>query len=523
MLAQFAERNLKTTVKFLHKLGLEEEVVISHNAQIQYAIDFQNRNQHKMAYRVLSCDESTMVPDRIYFCSCCSTVLNFIRNYSLFHCISYDSKRGLDRYKKKQELTKELQIKTNGIVHRHAKSRNNLFYDYIEALANKNIALLKEVIALSPLFWDAYLSLVEMTDNFIEVDGDLSGYFYMHLKVQRDFDHRTSKHDYFLPLEPKKFKFPFKIEIKDLNLVGAFLYASGYLKEAEIVFSWVLSEIFGINSPECLSSSLSLAEKERHAAKLVEAENNLKLIFEDGNIRGSADANNIEFIEIAAYILEKNNTEALKFLNEIIQNEYPDTFEAAAIAGCYSQATNEYHDAIQHYRQALRTKRDARLFCKLGHLYRVREDEDNMAYCYDKATERFPNNANVLCHYAMDVLNTENEGMAKELINKALLLNSSAGAWLAAGKIHLQNNLFSNAKICFSEARRQGCTEALLLLTELEEKEKPMGEVEELYKEYLNTGAEVYRKNVAQKLFDGSVSRGETHEILEYFNAICEE
>lgn len=164
-LSPFIERNLFVTVEFLlkHKIVGTAPVNSSpaHPNTLLASLHVKNKEFYS-AYAILLCNDSRKHIGSLVFCSCCPPVPLFIRNYAL-----------LSASKTPPSLIEHSPIVDPFLLYLKAK-----------ALSDPEIA---NLVALQlPLFWEAFLLLIDISPISLPLQGPLLPHYHAYLKIYRD-------------------------------------------------------------------------------------------------------------------------------------------------------------------------------------------------------------------------------------------------------------------------------------------------------------------------------------------------
>lgn len=162
MISEFFTRNLHRTTDFLSKVGITSDEMSSTLSSKEYlSLTYQNMKEYKKVYSFLLCGVSSQHLEEVVFCDCCSSRVNFLRNYNLL-----------------VHLNKAVAVHWN-------RSEKDEFLLYIEGKVKKDYRILLDVIIINPWFWDAYVDLADLVTpeilDSIDPVGGLSDFFFMHL------------------------------------------------------------------------------------------------------------------------------------------------------------------------------------------------------------------------------------------------------------------------------------------------------------------------------------------------------
>jgi tetratricopeptide (TPR) repeat protein len=471
MLKQFAERNLTRTVNFLCQRS-SETVNVHWDSKELMAVSFQNSNQHLLAYRALLCPAS--LGANYVFCGCCSSVKNFIRNYSLFLSNPNFSRE----------------------IHRHCVSHLNAFDLFLVGIIKRDIEILKSVIEILPTFWDALLYLADIADHFIEISSPLKGYFYMILKIKKDIDPPGFKVEFIKNIIPSLDLLPYQIERSDKNLLAAFLYCYGNNDESLRVFLSIIDsddirffDIFAIllflkNDQNLVNLAEILARKYKNHPIMLAVQ----------AIYKTSIGHNEEAKQSFKKALRRDSASAFEDVIGICQCQYAECLNLGS-------ATYESLTAIQYTSLEGSLSSKADVHCMLGHVYINLKEKEQAIKHFNMALRSNQKNFRILYTIAQGYYSLGEMSHSLFMCRRAVDQKSDGSIWKLMGRIYMKLDDFTKAMSCFTKAEKMRENDSLLYMAELCKKNKKMETAAAYYEKYVKIGdknREVVSKYLAE-------------------------
>lgn len=324
---------------------------------------------------------------------------------------------------------------------------SDCFIDFLVAFFTRDLLLLKSVVAIEPLFWDAFLLLAELTDEFIEVSGPLSIHFYMILKIVKDIDPPSSVVSIFGNFCDKP-ALPYELDKSDRNLYAAFLFCSG---ESDKSFDVFYDIFIGNNSGSVLD---------------------------------------LRFFQMFAEILYSKHCHKLELLAEALSCESRETPEVCAILGINEMKKGLFEKAKSLFIKSLSINWSADVVCMLGHSFiRLGQNED-ASRCFVSALQCNEKNFRILYTVAQGFFMIESYDRCLFYCKKALVERVDGSVWKLMGKAIMKKGNPKRALLYFEKAAELGERDALLYSAEYLRKAHKIEEAVLLYERYAQHGSQ---------------------------------
>jgi len=473
MLSQFIERNLFLTAEFLlkHNISPPEQVSLPPDS-ILPSILIRNREFYR-AYVHLLCPSSRKHIGSVVFCHCCSASAVFVRNQALLSASS-------------GQLSI---IELPGL-------RVDPFLLYIKACVLRDQAIALSVIEQLPLFWEAYLLLIELSSSFIPVDGPLSVYYYAYLKIHRDIDCMNN------------------INGGVNNNRSGMNNRSGSMNNR--------SDCININSGICINENTTTSinnHRTSHTNLDLNTLAALQYCSGDANLALSSfkklDLTSYfdpSFFEFYAILLYNTNDPSFPLLCESMCCFHRTRYETFVVLGLHKLLLSRHEEARDLLKRAYKSHPTPDIACLLAYAYFRLQDYESATSTYQlAATGSFRS----LYSVAQGFFSMGRHSLCLLYCRSALELREDGTIYKLMGRASQGLENAEGAVGYFEKARELGEHDSLLYLAEVYKGRNEREKVLELYEEYVKTG-EKNVKVVASYLVDFYAEVGDFKKIEEY-------
>lgn len=384
----FLKRGLFKTVDFLNKIRMPfkpSSFTLDQNEMLY--LTYLNLKEYKMSYYSLLCSNSKENIDEMVFCSCCTKTKIFMRNYSLFLFL-----RGKN--------IKKIQLIDN-------LDSYNL---YLIGLVNKDINILIKCVELNPLFWEAYLAIIDLInpDNLDTIDfsflnnSQLSLYFYQVLFVKKQIQiKKINLSNIYLQLDCAVLYY--KRKYKDLiniysNLIKSNTACIDYIDlYSNVLYHNKDDEIFYLPK-YCLNINKYKPETLCCIANVYSFKNlNDKAIIYYDQCTKLNPSNTLFYILLGhEYLQIKNFSESINSYKKALKvdNYYYKGFYSL---GKLYEILNMFETALFYFKKSIEYKKDDPLiWISLGNGYSQLKEYENGIKCYMRSV-KLKHNIGYLC------------------------------------------------------------------------------------------------------------------------------
>lgn len=463
MLNLFIERNLQKTINFILKNSSKIDPSISSPVSITMdplnvlSISFQNNREYLQSYNSLLCEQSRKYLNSIVFCPCCSSVRNFLRNHSLYN------------------------INNNIAIVKIPGCRMDPFLDYITVLINKDINLLINIIESVPLFWEAHLTLVELTSTFIEIDSPLKEYFYSYLKITKDLP--TSNNN---------------LNINNINMMND-----------SININNINININNINNMMKYENKLDVNTLAALHYCLGNIDLSLKLF------KSIDDYSDISFFEFYGILLYNSNDPTFRMVVERCKNYHSKTPECLIMTGLYNLLIGNIQEGKDCLKKAYKHKNTSDIACLIACSFVKLNDHENACNFYKMAYMTGISNFRILYSIAQGYFNMNKLDECFSYCKMALEIGEDGTINKLLGKIHNSKGNLELAERYFEKSLQLGEIDSLLYLAETYKKRNQSDRMIEMYERYLRKG-EKNVATVAKYMIEYYEEKGEYGKAEEY-------
>lgn len=374
----------------------------------------QNPKEFYKIYFQLLCEESKKFPKTVVFCPCCDSRKNFLRNFAL---ISSGSKHPFNV------------ITLTG-------SKMDPFLEFIKAKASKEAKLALEIVEQVPLFWEAQLLLIELSDSFIQIDSPLSPLFYAYLKILRDID--SPNIDSTL-IKTDINKLPYSLSMLDKNTLAALNYCYGNDKKALKIFKTI-------------------------------------------DFTTYFDPTFFEFYGIMLYNL---NDSSLPLLCENMLIFHKIRHETFIMVGLLHLSQGRYTEARSLFKKAYKINSSPEIACLVAYSYLKLQDYEGSASFYQQALR---NNFRILYTVAQGYFSMNKFSICMSYCRKALEIREDGTIYKLMGRVQQSLENPDMAIKYFDHAIRLQEYDSLLYLAEIYKAQNETQKVLDLYERYLVVG-----------------------------------
>lgn len=454
MIKLFIERNLNKTINFLNKLDLLEPCSLMLDAKDLNAISLQNSGKFYNAYTSLLCPDSAQNLNNVVFCACCCSKKNFLRNYSLV----LDAPNTLSI------------IKCQGY-------KNDPFLKFIEAKVERSKSIILEVIADLPLFWDAYLLLCDLTDEFVPLDlnccSQIAPYFYLQLKIIKDIDPISIPLSSFVKANSFNISsLPYNTETLDLNSKAALNYCYGNQVQALKLFKSI---------DFCKNFDIS-------------------------------------FFELFGMLMYNTNDSLLQTLCENLNNFFKFLPETYVLLGLFRLSTNNYNDSVNLFKKSLKKRESSDVHCLLAYSYIKLNEYSSAMLEYQEALKISPCNFRIFYSVAQGYFSMNKIETSLWYCKKALDIRGDGSIYKLLGRIYLMLNSLEVALEYFETSLLHDEVDSLLYMADAYRKKNEISKALVFYERYVSLGQKNV-KVVIKYLVDYYEEHG-NEEKSKYFRSI---